>query len=88
MRQLQENLRNGEIGCLYLLLGEEAFLRGRATAALCEAIAGDENKDLGLAYERLDLGETSLAEVVDVARALPLFLPAADHPSENVPAAR
>ena len=78
--RLQERLRAGEIGCVYLLLGEDAFLRRRALEALTAAIAGDAADEPGLAYERIDAEETVFAEIIDAARSLSLFLPASDHP--------
>jgi DNA polymerase-3 subunit delta len=80
LNQLQKRVQADEIDCAYLLLGDDAFLRGRAVEILIRAIAGDEADDPGMAYERFDAGETELAAIVDVARSLPLFLPAGDRP--------
>ena len=78
--RLQERLNAGEIGCVYLLLGDDAFLRRRALEALTEAVAGAVAEEPGLAYETVDAEYTSLAEIFDAARSLPLFLPVSDHP--------
>ncbi len=80
LSRLQDRLKAGEIGCVYLLLGDDAFLRRRALEALTAAIVGDAAEDPGLSYERIDAEETTFAEIIDAARSLSLFLPVSDHP--------
>jgi DNA polymerase-3 subunit delta len=78
--RLQKGLEAGEMGCVYLLLGDDAFLRRRAIEALTAAVAGDAADDPGLEYEHIDAEETTFAEILDAARSLSLFLPVSDHP--------
>lgn len=56
----------------YLFLGPEAYQRRRAREALLKAALGEADQEGGLT--RYDLGETALAEVIDDARALSLFV--------------
>jgi DNA polymerase-3 subunit delta len=80
LSQMQKRVRAGEIDSIYVLVGDDAFLRGRAVQTLVEAIAAEEADDPGMAYERFDASETSITEILDVARSLPLFLPVTDRP--------
>ena len=61
--QLLTRMERGEIAPAYLFLGPEAYQRRRARRALLKAHA----------VTQYDLAETSLAEVIDDARALSLF---------------
>jgi hypothetical protein len=56
-------MERGEIAPAYLFIGPEAYQRRRARRALLKAHA----------VTQYDLAETSLAEVIDDARALSLF---------------
>jgi DNA polymerase-3 subunit delta len=78
--RLQKCLKAGEIGCVYLLLGDDAFLRQRALEALTVAIAGEAADEPGFEYEHIDAEEKGFAEILDAARSLSLFLPVRDHP--------
>jgi len=69
--QLMARLKKGEIRPAYLFLGPEAYERRRLKEALIAAVLGDSGRENGLT--RYDLGETSLAEVLDDARSLSLF---------------
>ena len=68
--QFLARMKRGEIAPAYLFLGAEAYERGRAREALLAAVLGGE-RESGLA--RHDLGEISLAAVIDDARAMTLF---------------
>ena len=78
--RLQERLKAGEIASVYLLLGDDAFLRRRALEALTETVAGDAAEEPGWAYERIDAEVATFAEIVDAARSISLFLPVSDRP--------
>ena len=78
LKQLNRSLERGDIDPVYLVLGEEAFLRRRAIEALVAVVAAGD--DTGLALERIDGSDASMAEILDAARSLPLFLPATDGP--------
>lgn len=78
LAQLNRALERGDIAPVYLLLGEEAFLRRKAIAALRAVVATGD--DAGMALERIDGGVASMADVLDAARSLPLFLPATGRP--------
>src|SRR5690349_12219475 len=69
--QLMMRLERGDLAPAYLFIGPEGFQRRRARAALIKAVLGDAPSDSAVA--RYDLAESSLAEVVDDARALSLF---------------
>jgi DNA polymerase-3 subunit delta len=68
--QFLARLKRNEIAPAYLFLGAEAYQGRRAREALLQAILGDDREN-GLT--RYDLNESSLAQVVDDARALSLF---------------
>ncbi len=76
--QLNRALERGDLRPVYLIAGEEAFLRRKAIDAIVAAVVGEEADDLAL--ERIDGVSTPLPAVLDAARSLPLFLPAADRP--------
>ena len=61
--QFLTRMERGEIAPAYLFIGPEAYQRRRARRALLKAHA----------VTQYDLAETSLAEVIDDARALSLF---------------
>jgi DNA polymerase-3 subunit delta len=78
LKQLNRSLERGDIDPVYVVLGEEAFLRRRAIEALVAVVAAGDDADLAL--ERIDGSVASMAEILDAARSLPLFLPATDGP--------
>lgn len=75
--QLVRALERGEIAPVYLVTGNEAFLRRKALDAIVATVAGDAAADMAL--ERYDAGG-GLARAIDAARSLPLFLELGDHP--------
>lgn len=82
VRQLSRSLKRGDVDPVYLVIGEEAFLRRKAIEALREIVGVED--DSSLAFQRIDGSVATMAEVLDAARSLPLFLPATDHPSHLV----
>ena len=76
--QLNRALDRGDVRPVYLIAGEEAFLRRKAIDAIIDAVAGEEDSDWVL--ERINGGSTPLPAVLDAARSLPLFLPVTDRP--------
>jgi DNA polymerase-3 subunit delta len=69
--QFLTRVERGEIGPAYLFLGTEAYHRRRARAALLKAALGEADRDNAVTH--YDLGQSSLAEVIDDARSLSLF---------------
>lgn len=76
--QLTRSLERGEIAPVYLISGDEEYLRRKAVEAIIEAVVDDEQPEVAL--ERFDGASTSLPEIVEAARSLPLFLQVADGP--------
>ncbi len=69
-RFLQSLKRTGPPAAV-LFLGTEAHQRSRCRRALFESVLPEDERETGIS--RYDLGETSLAEVIDDARSLSLF---------------
>jgi DNA polymerase III subunit delta len=69
--QFLTRVERGNVAPAYLFLGPEAYQRRRARAALRNAVLGPAGRDDAVTH--YDLSETSLAEVLDDARALSLF---------------
>jgi DNA polymerase-3 subunit delta len=69
--QFLARMERRDLAAAYLFLGPEAFHRQRARSALLKAALGDADRENAVAH--YDLGETSLAEVIDDARSLSLF---------------
>jgi DNA polymerase III subunit delta len=69
--QFLTRVERGDIAPAYLFLGTEAYHRRRARAALLKAALGDADRDNAVTH--YDLGQSSLAEVIDDARSLSLF---------------
>ena len=67
--QFLARVKKGDVPAVCLFLGAEAYERGRCRDALIGAHLGDASD--GLAH--YDLSQTSLAEVIDDARAMSLF---------------
>jgi len=68
--QFLARIKRDQIAPAYLFLGTEAYQRRRCREALIEAVAGQDREN---ALAQYDLSESSLAAVVDDARALSLF---------------
>ncbi len=69
--QLLIRLKRKEFSPAYLFLGQEGYQRRRCREALISALLAPEERDGGLVQH--DLNETSLADVIDDARAMSLF---------------
>lgn len=81
-RQLNRSLKRGDVDPVYLIIGEEVFLRNKAIATLKEAVCGDDESNLG--FQKIDCNAGKMADVLDVARSLPLFLDPSDRPCQLV----
>ncbi len=68
--QFLARMKRGDLAPAYLFLGPEAYERRRAREALLAAALGSERES---GFTQHDLGETSLASVIDDARAMTLF---------------
>ena len=69
--QLLARIKRKEFAPAYLFLGQEGYQRRRCRQALLDALLTREERDDGLVQH--DLNETSLADVIDDARAMSLF---------------
>jgi len=81
VQQLNRALERGDIAPVYLVTGDEAFLRRKAIEAIVKAVGGEERDEL--AIERLD-APVRVPDIVDAARSLPLFLEVAEGPARVV----
>jgi DNA polymerase-3 subunit delta len=72
--QFLARMKRKEVAPAYLFIGAEAYQGRRCREALLDAVLRPEERENGLA--QYDLGENSLAQVMDDARSLSLF---ADH---------
>ena len=68
--QFPQRIGKGEPSPVYLFLGPEAYQRRICRSALIERVLGAD-RDNG--YERYDLDETPLSEILDDARSMSLF---------------
>jgi DNA polymerase-3 subunit delta len=68
--QFLQRIAKGEPSPVYLFLGPEAYQRRICRSALIDRALG---ADRGSGYERYDLDETPLVEVLDDARSMSLF---------------
>lgn len=82
--RLQKALDRGRVEPVYVLLGDEDFLRRRGYEAIVEAVVGATPGEAGMAVDIVDVAGDSVAEAMDVARSLPLFLEAGQGPSRVV----
>ena len=71
--QFLERIRKSDPAPVYLFLGPEAYQRGLCRNALLQRVLAPEDRENGLS--QLDLGETTMAAVLDDARSLSLFAP-------------
>ena len=81
-RQLNRTLKRGDIDPVYLVVGEEVFLRNKAIEGLRGVVCGEDESNL--AFHRIDGKLGKMAEFLDAARSLPLFLQATDRPCQLV----
>ena len=69
MQRLIQDIKAGQLNHLYLLYGEEAYLRKQYRDKLKEAIIGDDSMNYHY-YEGKDI---SIGEIIDQAETLPFF---------------
>ena len=81
-RQLNRTLKRGDIDPVYLVVGEEVFLRNKAIEGLRGVVCGEDESNL--AFHKIDGKFGKMAEFLDAARSLPLFLQATDRPCQLV----
>ena len=68
---LGRDLAAGKIAPVYLVHGEESFLKGEATERIRRAVLGEAEGDWNLS--RFEGGSSTLLEILDAARSLPMF---------------
>ena len=69
--QFLARIKKGSVPHACLFLGPDSYMRRRCREALITAVLGEAGRESGLAEH--DMAESTLAEVVDDARALSLF---------------
>lgn len=69
MQRLVQDIKTGQLNHIYLLYGEEAYLRRQYRDKLREAIIGDDNMN----YHYFEGKNISIGEVIDQAETLPFF---------------
>ena len=70
---LERELAKGKIAPVYLLFGDETFLKEDAARRIREAVLGSEDPSGALNLNVLEGGSCSLFEILDAARTLPMF---------------
>ena len=68
-------LASGKVAPIYLLLGEESFLRDAALAMIRRAVLGEDEVGGGFNYDLLYGDETDALEVLNRCDTLPAFAP-------------
>lgn len=69
MQRLNEDIKTGQLKNLYLLYGEEAYLRRQYRDRLKAAIIGDDTMN----YHYFEGKNISVGEIVDLAETMPFF---------------
>lgn len=69
MQRLIQDIKTGQFSQVYLLYGEEAYLRKQYRDRLKEAIIGDDTMN----YHYYEGKNISIGEVIDLAETLPFF---------------
>ena len=69
MQRLNEDIKTGQLKNLYLLYGEEAYLRRQYRDRLKKAIIGDDTMN----YHYFEGKDISLGEIIDLAETMPFF---------------
>jgi DNA polymerase-3 subunit delta len=70
---LRRDLSAGNISPVYFLVGEEAFLKEEAAAAIRRSVLGAESEGTLWSLTVLEGGVATLAEILDAARTLPML---------------
>lgn len=81
--ELEGRLREGRVDPVYLVTGEEGYLRRRALDSLREAVVGADG-DETTALERHDGERAAMGDILDSARSLSLFTAAGSGPTRLV----
>ena len=71
--ELTRQLASGAPGPIYLLLGEETFLREAALVAIRQSVLGDEKEDNGFNCDLLYGDDTDALEVLNRCDTFPAF---------------
>ena len=69
MQRLIQDIKTGNFNQIYLLYGEEAYLRRQYRDRLKEAIIGDDTMN----YHYYEGKNIAVGEVIDQAQTLPFF---------------
>ena len=69
MQRLNEDIKSGQLKKVYLLYGEEAYLRKQYKDRLKAAIVGDDTMN----YHYFEGKNIAVGEVIDLAETLPFF---------------
>ena len=73
--ELARLLASGKVAPIYLLLGEESFLRDAALVMIHRAVLGEDDVGGGFNYDLLYADETDALEVLNRCDTLPVFAP-------------
>lgn len=69
MQRLNQDIKTGQLNQIYLLFGEEAYLRKQYRDRLKEAIIGDDTMN----YHYYEGKNISVGEIIDQAETMPFF---------------
>ena len=69
MQRINEDLRTGQLKKMYLLYGEEAYLRKQYRDRLKEAIIGDDTMN----YYYHEGKDVVIGELIDLSETMPFF---------------
>lgn len=69
MQRLNQDMKTGQLNHIYLLYGEEAYLRKQYKNRLKEAIIGDDSMN----YHYYEGKGVTIGEVIDQAETMPFF---------------
>lgn len=69
MKVISEDIKKGEFKSVYLLYGEEEYLKKQYRDRLRNAIAGDDTMN----YSYFDSDNASVKEIIDVCETMPFF---------------
>lgn len=69
MQRLNEDIKTGQLKNLYLLYGEEAYLRRQYRDRLKDAIIGDDTMN----YQYFEGKNIAVGEIIDLAETMPFF---------------
>ena len=70
MKNIQEDIKTGDFKCVYLLYGEEAYLKQQYRQKLLEALVGQEDTMNTAFYEGKNI---NIKEIIDLAETMPFL---------------